>query len=69
MTVEPVFGQIKELRGVRRFMQRGLEACRTEWRLHATAHNLRKLWSSGSWESLSDSIGPRMLAWITTSYL
>ncbi len=48
-TVEPVFGQIKELRGVRRFMQRGLEACRTEWRLHAATHNLRKLWSSGMW--------------------
>ncbi|MDQ3770964.1 MAG: transposase [Actinomycetota bacterium] len=51
-TVEPVFGQIKELRGVRRFMQRGLEACQTEWRLHAAAHNLRKLWSSGKWNDL-----------------
>jgi transposase len=63
-TVEPVFGQIKELRGVRRFMQRGVEACRTEWRLHAAAHNLRKLWSSGKQGSSLDSFLPRPLPWV-----
>jgi transposase len=68
-TVEPVFGQIKELRGVRRFMQRGVGACRAEWRLHAAAHNLRKLWSSGRWEPPSDSIRLRPLACIASAYL
>ena len=31
--VEPVFGQIKEVRGFRRFLLRGLEKIRGEWRL------------------------------------
>lgn len=43
-TVEPVFGQIKEARAMRRFLHRGLPACRCEWRMMAAAHNLRKLW-------------------------
>jgi transposase len=42
-TVEPVFGQIKEARGFRRFLHRGLEKVRAEWRLVCTAHNLLKL--------------------------
>jgi hypothetical protein len=29
--VEPVFGQIKEVRGARRFSRRGLRACDAEW--------------------------------------
>ena len=31
--VEPVFGQIKEARGFRRFLLRGLDNIRGEWRL------------------------------------
>jgi transposase len=42
-TVEPVFGQIKEAMGFRRFLLRGLERVRSEWSLICTAHNLRKL--------------------------
>lgn len=42
-TVEPVIGQIKEARGFRRFLTRGLEAVAGEWSLIATAHNLLKL--------------------------
>jgi transposase len=42
-TAEPVFGQIKEARGVRRFMRRGLQACNSEWMLIAAVHNLGKL--------------------------
>ena len=42
-TVEPVFGQIKEAMGFRRFLLRGLEKVRHEWSLVCTAHNLRKL--------------------------
>lgn len=46
-TVEPVFGQIKEVRGLRRFLLRGLEAVQAEWSLICTAHNLLKLFRSG----------------------
>lgn len=45
-TVEPVFGQIKAVRGIDRFMQRGIEACRGEWSLVCATHNLLKLWRS-----------------------
>lgn len=41
--VEPVFGQIKECLGFRRFLLRGLENVSREWSLICTAHNLRKL--------------------------
>ena len=43
-SVEPVFGQLKEARGMRRFLHRGLPMCAAEWRLVAAAHNLRKAW-------------------------
>ena len=42
--VEPVFGQIKEARGFRRFLLRGLEKAQAEWALVCTGHNLLKLW-------------------------
>ena len=45
--VEPVFGQIKERRGFRRFLMRGVEAVRCEWRIICTGHNLLKLHRSG----------------------
>ena len=45
--VEPVFGQIKEARGFRRFSLRGLEAVQAEWLLVAAVHNLGKLFTSG----------------------
>ena len=41
--VEPVFGQIKECLGFRRFLLRGVEKVKGEWSLVCTAHNLRKL--------------------------
>jgi hypothetical protein len=43
-TVEPVFGQIKDVRGARRFQRRGLRACQSEWKLLCGTHNLLKLW-------------------------
>ncbi len=46
-TIEPVFGQIKDVRGFDRFMQRGVDACRGEWSLICATHNLLKLWRSG----------------------
>lgn len=44
--VEPVFGQIKEQRGIRRFRLRGLRKVRCEWKLICAAFNLRKLYSA-----------------------
>jgi hypothetical protein len=43
-TVQPVFGQIKEQQGARRFLRRGLRACNAEWKLLCGSHNLLKLW-------------------------
>jgi Transposase DDE domain/Transposase domain (DUF772) len=43
-TIEPVFGQIKDVRGARRFLRRGLAACEAEWKLLCGTHNLLKLW-------------------------
>jgi transposase len=41
--VEPVFGQIKEARGLRRFLLRGLKKVRGEWSLITLTHNILKL--------------------------
>jgi IS5 family transposase len=46
--VEPGFGQIKEVRGFRRFVLRGVAKIRGEWRLVCLTHNLLKLWRYGS---------------------
>ena len=45
--VEPVFGQIKERRGFRRFSFRGLERAGLEWKLICLTGNLLKLFRSG----------------------
>jgi transposase len=45
--VEPVFGQIKEVRGFRRFLLRGLGKVSAEWDLICLTHNLLKLFRSG----------------------
>jgi transposase len=41
--VEPVFGQIKQARGFRQFLLRGIDNVRAEWAMICTAHNLNKL--------------------------
>ena len=41
--VEPVFGQIKQARGFRQFLLRGISKVAAEWALICTAHNLNKL--------------------------
>jgi transposase len=43
-TVEPVFGQIKEQRGFRRFLLRGLFKVKAEWQLICLTHNILKLY-------------------------
>ena len=50
-TVEPVFGQIKQGRGFRQFLLRGLEKVNREWSLICTGHNLLKLFRYGSWSA------------------
>src|SRR5712671_4516433 len=40
---EPVFGQIKQARGFRQFLMRGIDKVRAEWAIVCTAHNLLKL--------------------------
>lgn len=42
-TSEPVFGIVKEVMGFRRFLLRGLEAVKGEWRLVCLAFNLKRL--------------------------
>jgi len=49
-TVEPVFGQIKEERGFRRFSFRGKEKVGQEWLVICLSHNLLKLFRSGKWK-------------------
>ena len=48
MMVEPVFGQIKECRGFRRFSLRGQGKVSGEWDLAAVCHNLLKLYRYGN---------------------
>lgn len=43
--IEPVFGVLKEQRGLRRFRLRGLAKVGVEMALAATAYNLTRLWS------------------------
>lgn len=45
--VEPVFGQIKQGRGFRRFSFRGLANVTAEWLLVCATHNLLKIFRSG----------------------
>ena len=47
-TVEPVFGQIKQARGFRQFLLRGLGKVNGEWSLICTGHNLLKLFRFGA---------------------
>lgn len=46
-TIEPIFGQIKEARGFRRFLLRGLKKVHGEYGLIVTTGNLLKLWRYG----------------------
>jgi len=43
-TVEPVFDQIKEVRGFRRFLLRGLGSVKAEWQVICLTHNLLNLY-------------------------
>jgi transposase len=43
---EPVFGQIKQARGFRQFLLRGLDKVQDEWGLVCIAHNITKLYAT-----------------------
>jgi len=58
--VEPVFGQIKEVRATRRFSRRGKAAADAEWKLICGTHNLLKLYRRGR------AGEPRANIWRTT---
>ena len=51
--VEPVFGQIKEVRGFRRLLLRGLHAASCEFDFIALTHNVLKLFRFGVWPALA----------------
>lgn len=46
--VEPVFGQMKSARGIRRFLLRGLQKVSGEWQLISLTHNVLKMWRHAS---------------------
>jgi len=50
ITVEPVFGDIKENKGMQGFFTRGIKTVRTEFNLVCTACNLKKIWIELQWE-------------------
>jgi hypothetical protein len=43
-TVEPTFGMIKAVLGLRQFLMRGLQRVRIEWDLACLAYNIRRIW-------------------------
>lgn len=47
-TVEPVFGQIKQARGLRQFLLRGKNNVSAEWQIWCLTHNLLKLYRHGN---------------------
>jgi transposase/Sec-independent protein translocase protein TatA len=47
VSVEPVIGQIKEGRGLRQVLHRGVEKARALWRFDAAAHNVLKMYRAG----------------------
>ncbi len=55
-TVEPIFGQTKENRGIRRFMRRGLAAAESEWALICATGNIMKLFGHADGRSLTATI-------------
>ena len=61
-TVEPVFGDMKENKGFRTFLTRGIEGVRTEFNIVCAARNIKKIWGyllnkkRGVWDIIEESI-------------
>ena len=60
--VEPVFGQIKQGRGFRQFLLRGLRQVRGGWALICTTHNVLKLWTALRRRRRRPGVGLRALS-------
>ncbi len=60
--VEPVFGQIKDGRGFRRFSMRGFANAGHEWSFVCTVHNLMKLFRHGGSQNRKVAAQPRSVA-------
>ena len=58
-TVEPVFGQTKENRGIRRFMRRGLTAAQSEWSFICATGNILKLHTHANGRTVAAVIAPQ----------
>ncbi len=43
-TVEPVFGDMKENKGFRTFLMRGIEGVRAEFNIVCAARNIKRIW-------------------------
>jgi transposase len=56
--VEPIFGQTKEDRGIRRLMRRGITAAQSEWSLICWTGNIRKLFTHADGRALHTIINP-----------
>ena len=46
-TVEPVFGNLRHNKGLRRFTLRGREKVDCQWKLYCLVHNIEKLAHQG----------------------
>jgi hypothetical protein len=44
-TVEPVFGDIKENKGMTEFLTRGIKSVRSEFNLLCMARNIKRIWT------------------------
>ena len=53
---EPVFGQIKQVRGFRQLLFRGLDKVNDEWQLICTGHNLLKLYKAHQQETVEQHL-------------
>ncbi len=59
-TVEPIFGQIKENRNMRRFMRRGLDAASSEWSLICATTNILKMFVHADGRALAGLLLPEL---------
>ena len=61
-TVEPVFGDMKENKGFRTFLMRGIEGVRAEFNIVCAARNIKKIWVNllnkkrGVWDIIEELI-------------
>jgi transposase len=57
-TVEPIFGQIKENRSMRRLMRRGITAAQSEWSLMCATSNILKMFTAANGATLAELLAP-----------